>query len=140
MSRDNKSRKDYLPENIKPGSDIADHFSVLARRAHCLLHQGINLQTLNPKKVERESLKIDLRPGPFISSSLPGHLSSCLFSLLPRHPQDRSSMQSSGKSIVNNTSLLQALDCSNSLVLISLKSDHLEDAAWFIAKLSIPLT
>ena len=44
------------------------------------------------------------------------------------------------RSIVNNISLLQESDHPKSLVLISFKSEHLEDEACFITKHSIPLT
>lgn len=67
-------------------------------------------------------------------------LSSCLASLLPSHQQDRSSVPFSHRSMVNSISLLQESDCSSSLILISFKSEHLEDGACFITKHSLPLT
>lgn len=49
-------------------------------------------------------------------------------------------MQPSGRSIVNNISLLQESDHSSSLVLISIKSEHLEDGKQLVSEFSLQLT
>ena len=67
-------------------------------------------------------------------------LSPRLFSLRPSHQQDRSSVPTSHRSIVDSISLLQESDHSSSLILISSKSKHLEDGACFITTRSLPLT